>query len=85
MPLMSIEVQGPNLLKAMTALNAAEVATIAEGEHFDDEPPAGWAPSALRAVLDSQDEKDATERVAAALPPDGAYELGAPEPFPISD
>lgn len=75
----SVTIEGSLLFAAMTALNGAGLPTLGAGAHWGTAPPPNWDLMSLRAVFDAETAAEARQKVEAALPPDGSYEVHEPE------
>jgi hypothetical protein len=82
MPQFSVKIEGSPLFAAMTALNGAGVPTLGAGAHWGGAPPPDFDLTSLRAVFDADTADEAQQRVEAALPPDGSYQVDKPEEMP---
>lgn len=75
----SVTIEGSSLFAAMTALNGAGLPTLGAGAHWGTAPPPDWDLTSLRVVFDAETAAEAREKVEAALPPNGSYEVHEPE------
>ncbi len=81
-PRFNVRITGDDLERAMAALNASGIPTIASFPAYfvEQGPPEGWRLDRLMAVVDAPTANRAEELVWQALPAAGGYRVEPAEP-----
>jgi hypothetical protein len=82
MPRFKVEIHGDDLMRVMTALNAASVPTIGPASAGFASDPASWTVMKnMTAVVEARTPGEAKARVTERLPSDGDWDVSDAEPW----
>lgn len=82
MPRFKVEIRGDDLMRVMTALNAAGVPTIGPASAGFASDPASWTVmKTMTAVVEALAADQAKARVKESLPPDGEWDVSDAGPW----